>query len=238
VRTQKQAVDELFDAGDALQAAQDRVLAGKGNSQSLRTAADRERAAVDGLVGAARGLLTAEGHELSRAVIERVGNTLHAAALDEDAREQMADGRLQRELQHVGFGPGMAFGGDEGTGAAKTSARPQRTPEAADRKQAAPNGAKSGPGSAKQLEKQREERKRAERERAATVRAARSAEADARRAAARAQRALELAQERRDRAAEALTEAEQELEQARAEAEETADAHRRASEELERLGRR
>ena len=86
------------------------MLAGKGDRTSLREAAERERQAVDELVNAARGLLTSEGQELSPAVIERVGETLHAAALDDEARQQVRSGTLQRELRHVGFGAGTGAG--------------------------------------------------------------------------------------------------------------------------------
>jgi hypothetical protein len=109
VRTQRGAVDELFEAGDALRAAHDQVLGGRGNAGSLRTAVARQRAAVDSLTRAARGLLTSEGHELSPTIIERVSDTLHAAALDDEARAQVRDGRLERELRHVGLG--MTAGG-------------------------------------------------------------------------------------------------------------------------------
>ena len=104
VRTQRQGVDELFEAGDALRAAHDQVLAGRADAGSLRTAVARQRAAVDGLTKAARGLLTTEGHELSATIIERVSDTLSAAALDDEARTQVRDGRLERELRHVGLG--------------------------------------------------------------------------------------------------------------------------------------
>ena len=87
VRTQSKPVADLLEAGDALRAAQDDVLAGRGDAQSLRAAVEHERAAVDALTEAARGLLSSEGQELSETMIERVSDTLHAAALDdEDAR--------------------------------------------------------------------------------------------------------------------------------------------------------
>jgi hypothetical protein len=104
VRTQRQGVDELFGAGDALRKAHDQVLAGRGDAASLRGAVAREREAVDALTSTARGLLTSQGHELSPTIIERVSDTLHAAALDDDARAQVRGGRLERELKHVGLG--------------------------------------------------------------------------------------------------------------------------------------
>ena len=107
VRTQSREVKALFKAGDQLQRAQADLLAGKGDAGKLRAAAEREREAVDELTEAARGLLSSEGHELAQATLDRVSDTLHAAALDEDARGEVQDGCLVRELRHVGLG---AFG--------------------------------------------------------------------------------------------------------------------------------
>jgi hypothetical protein len=221
VRTRGQALEELFTAGDALHDTQEQVLGGHGDAQDLRAAAERERVAVDELLEAGRGLLTSEGHELSAAVLERVSDTLHAAALDDDARQEVEGGRLQRELQHVGFGAGLGLAA--APAAPKKSSRRQ-TPAKRAKREDKPRD-----------DTPREEQRRAAREQAAKITAARTAEADARRGAARARRALELAQERRDRAAAALTEAEQELEQAQAEADQAEDAHRTATSELEEL---
>jgi hypothetical protein len=104
VRTQSRAVKELFAAGDALSNAQEELIAGRGDARSLREANARERSAVDALLALARGLLTGEGHELSPAILDRVSDTLHAAALDDGARDAIRKGRLERELQHVGLG--------------------------------------------------------------------------------------------------------------------------------------
>ena len=60
VRTQRDAVRELFDAGDRLQRAQDEVLSGKGDVDAFRAAADEQRAALHRLSDIARGLLTSE----------------------------------------------------------------------------------------------------------------------------------------------------------------------------------
>jgi hypothetical protein len=109
VRSQPPAARELWDAGDGLAAAQEAVLSGKGSGADLREAAERERAAVDPLVDAARGLLTASGGDLSETTIDRVRATLHAAAIDADAREDVAAGRAARERAPRGL-----FGGDEG----------------------------------------------------------------------------------------------------------------------------
>ncbi|HET6865438.1 MAG TPA: hypothetical protein VFH80_05925 [Solirubrobacteraceae bacterium] len=128
VRTQGKGVDELFEAGDALRAAHDQVLAGSADAGSLRTGVARERAAVEALSKLAGGLLTSDGHELSPTIIERVSETLHAAALDDDARAQVRDGRLERELRHVGLGmtPGVVPARSPRRKAAAAKVEPKR----------------------------------------------------------------------------------------------------------------
>jgi uncharacterized protein YegP (UPF0339 family) len=107
VRSQKRSARELWKAGDQLSAAHDAVLAGKGSGAKLREATERERAAVERLVDAARGLLSASGGDLSEATIERVRETLHAGAIDPDARDEIAGGRTARERAPQGlFGGG------------------------------------------------------------------------------------------------------------------------------------
>ncbi len=214
VRTQRKAVSELFDAGDALRAAQDDVLAGRGDGQSLRAAVERERTAVDSLAAMARGLLSPDGHELSPAIIERVADTLHAAALDDEAREQVREGRLERELRHVGLGarerrarPGaaaaaagsVARGGagtdlEAGAGGTSRPRRSSRTP--------APPG-------------KNESERSANRPKRAPRHGRRSARLAGAPSTPSALTGLQL--ERRDRAAEALSEAEAELDAAEAE---------------------
>jgi hypothetical protein len=186
VRTQGKAVEELFAAGDALRAAHDDVLAGQGDAESLRKAVARERAAVEALTKTTRGLLTTQGHELGAAIIDRVSDTLNAAALDDDARAQVRDGRLERELRHVGLG--MA------TGPAPASPRPRRKPAAQPKQDAAA--------------KQEAAAERAAAEARARARTeARAAEREARRRVERAIRAASSARERREEAAAALEDA-------------------------------
>ncbi len=206
IRSQGRAVAALFAAGDSLQRAQANVLAGAGDAASLREAAAQERAALDELVGTARGLLSSEGHELTATTLERITETLHAAALDENARAQVQDGSLERELRHVGLGSG---------GLAPEVAAGRDRP-------AAPRAKAS---------KQRKTDKPSA-DRAAQLKAARKAETEARHAAERAGRELRAAEQRRDRAAEALAEAEQGLAAARAQAEEAERAHQRAKDAL------
>lgn len=209
VRTQGRDVDGLFAAGDALQDAQSQLLKGRGDGSSLRDAVAREREAVDELAGKARGLLTSGGAELTPTMLERVSDTLHAAALDEEARAQVRDGCLIRELKHVGLG---------GFGTAGTSAPAPK--------------ASRGPAA-----RERKERQQAERAHREQLKAARTAASDARRAAERSERELRSAESRRDDAADALHEAEEALVAARQAAARTSEAHDLAREEFEALQR-
>jgi hypothetical protein len=240
VRTQRDAVADLYAAGDALRGAQTDLLAGSGDGRALRAAGEQERAAVRALVEAARGLLTSDGHELSETVVERVADTLHAAALDEDAREQVREGRLVRELRHVGLGLGESPSSSPGAAPAPKRAAPAAPKRGGAKAKAAAAEAKPTPeqraaeraAERERLAVERAEQERAQRERDEARRAARSAESAARRRAERAARALANAQERHDRAAQALADAEQELADAREEAAEATAAHERAQAEL------
>lgn len=201
VRTQSRAVAELLDAGDALSRAQSEVLAGRGGAQTLRESTLRQRAAVEQLLEAARGLLTADGHELAPATIDRVADTLRAATLDEGARAAVRDGCLTRELRHVGIG--------ETTGVVAPPAPPNVREDGAAKgnsameARAAASGRRESAADPGQVE--------AAHWRAADLSAARKAEADARKAAERCARELDDAQARRDRAADALRDAEEDF---------------------------
>jgi hypothetical protein len=104
IRTQRRAVEAVFEAGDEVKRAQSELLAGQGSARVLREAAGRERRAVDEVTEVARGFLSSEGHEPTPATLDRVSMTLHAAALDEEARGQVREACLEHELRQVGFG--------------------------------------------------------------------------------------------------------------------------------------
>jgi len=213
IRTQARSVKDLFDAGDALRGAHEQAASGRGDAQALRKATQEERAAVETLIEAARGLLTSDGHELSPAVIDRVAETLRAAALDPDARAQVSEGRLERELRHVGLG----FLGEISAA----------TPAAPAPKRKAP--------AAKDKQDQEREAEARERERAQALKDARATEKDARRELERAQKAADSARARRDKAAASLDDAERELADAQAQAQAATAAHDRAAQALDRV---
>ena len=183
VRTQRSPVAALLAAGDALRRVQSELLAGRGDARALRGASRRERDAVAELTEAARGLLNSEGHEPTPATLDRVSETLHAAALDEDVRAQVREGCLERELRRVGFGASGAMSAQPSTGAGGGRSRasggaatptasappaggaPPAMTSARDRKPEA-EPARGGPADRDRAERDRAERERVERERA------------------------------------------------------------------------
>jgi hypothetical protein len=207
----------LFEAGDALSEVQSQVLAGQADGRTLGEAAERERAAVSALVDAARELLVDEGQDPSATVLERVSETLHAAALEDEARQPVAQGRLERELRHVGLGMG-AGGGVHSPAKTKRGAQAPKTKAG---KQAADSDKRAEQAAAR---RRAEAHKRAEAD-----------EADARRQAERAAKALQAAERRRSRAADALEEADTALNAARRAAKAGEEDHRKAERELRRL---
>ena len=102
VRTEKRRAKALFRAAESLGRKQEELAEGRADAAELRQAGDAERRAVSDLVDAAAQL---EGDEaLSDAALERVRETLHATALDEDTRRRVEAARLSQEAAAVGFG--------------------------------------------------------------------------------------------------------------------------------------
>lgn len=83
----------LLRAGERLRAAQEQALAGKG-ADALRDATREERDVVARLLSEARKVLPRP----SQPLLDRVAETLRAAAVDDEARELLKRGRLTREL--------------------------------------------------------------------------------------------------------------------------------------------
>jgi hypothetical protein len=224
LRTQGKAARELWQAGDALAAAQQAILAGKGSGADLRAANERERAAVEPLVDAARGLLTASGGDLSETTIERVRQTLHAGAIDPEAREEVASARVTRERAPQGlFGGGevvtapprrerKAPPAERGAAQRERGAAREGGAAARGRKAATPRGGKAADADRKREEAAARKRDREaavhEREQAARERKEAAARERARKAAAQrvatAEKALAAAEKRSDEAAERL----------------------------------
>jgi hypothetical protein len=198
------AIDELFAAGEQLGDAQRELLAGDGDREMLRAAGQRERAAVDALVTAARAVIGAAGDPASPAALGRIADTLHAAALEPEVQPLVRNGRLDRELRHIGLG-------DSQPGDRPATARPARG-----------SGSSGAADTAK-----RDGQRQAERDRErARLEALRNAETEARHASERAADAVRRAERDRDRAAAALDDADRALATARDHAREAAEHHR------------
>jgi hypothetical protein len=93
---------ELVEAGDRLRNVQQRALAGREAQSEVNAAAGRERDAVRALVAVARSEL---GGRATPQLLDRLSQTLRAAAVDRDLGPVLAAGRLVEELHPVGFGP-------------------------------------------------------------------------------------------------------------------------------------
>jgi hypothetical protein len=184
VRTQKKAINELFKAGDQQIEAQHKAVSGKGSAAALKQAAQKQREATEKLLGAADGLLSSDGHALAAAIQERVSETLRAAAVDPDSREQVKEGCLAKELRFTGMG---GFGAES----------PMHS-EASDEKEAAERRRR-----AEELEAAREREKEARQE-------LRQAQRDLR----EAEKQLRAAEKLRDKASRSAEQAEQALAEA------------------------
>jgi hypothetical protein len=211
VRSQKRSARELWKAGDQLSAAHDAVLAGKGSGAKLREATERERAAVERLVDAARGLLSSSGGDLSEATIERVRETLHAGAIDPDAREEIAGGRTARERAPQGlFGGGadvFAVEAPSRPGKGRAKAEPETKAEPKSKAKAKGDDAAARRREREEAaERKREEAAARKREREQAAARERELKAATERVV-KAQRALAAAQARSAKAAERLEEA-------------------------------
>lgn len=127
MRTQRRAAGELLDAGAALVEAQAGVLAGRRGAGDLRTAAERQRTAVDALHAQAGGLLDERGRAPSAQTLDRVADTLHAVSLDQELHAEAAAGRLVHAQRHIGLGAlGAAAGPPRAAGALETERAARR----------------------------------------------------------------------------------------------------------------
>jgi hypothetical protein len=101
-RTEPKQVSALLDAGTRLREAQQRALGGNASAEEVSEAGAGERDAVRALLVSARKHL---GSRATTPLVDRLSQTLRAAAVDEDARVLLQRGRLTTELRAVGFGP-------------------------------------------------------------------------------------------------------------------------------------
>jgi hypothetical protein len=98
-RDKPKQVDALLQSSESLRDAQQRAIAGKASIEEVNEAAAAERDAIRVLLSSARPLLSSPAH------IEKLAQTLRAAAIDEAARALLQRGRLTEEMTASGFGP-------------------------------------------------------------------------------------------------------------------------------------
>jgi hypothetical protein len=103
VRRRRRERDALLAAGERLRSAHDALLSG-GDAAELREAMQEERVIASGLADCAEAIASETGKS-GAALKERVRATLHAAAVDEEARAELASGRFVHEREAVGLGP-------------------------------------------------------------------------------------------------------------------------------------
>jgi hypothetical protein len=194
VRSQGAAASVLWEAGDAMLSGED-----------LRGAMAAQRAALTPLADAARGMLTARGTFLNEQAVQQVIETLHAAAVDPEARAQVAQARLARPLRLSGLGALPAVAAARGTEAegptVEAEAPPAEAEAPAAEAEAAPPSRAAHDAAAEQP----------------PSRAAREAAAEERRAAKERERVLAAARRRLDRAVRARDRARERVEARRAE---------------------
>jgi hypothetical protein len=130
VRRRREETGALLAAGERLRAAHQALLSGGGRDE-LREAMGEQRELSNVLADCAEAIASETGKS-GPALKERVRSTLHAAALDDDVRGDLAAGRLVREHEAVGLGG--VFG--ESGAAAPAASAPARSGRAEGTKRA------------------------------------------------------------------------------------------------------
>jgi hypothetical protein len=220
VRRRRKETEALLAAGERLRAAHESLLSG-GDQAELREAMQEERELVSGLADCAEAIASETGKS-GPALRERVRSTLHAAAVDEDAREELATGRVVREREAVGLG---TLGAAPVIAPGRARAKPAGEPAKADRSGRTP--AKTGKGGRAATGDGASARGRsATRAKGGSAGAASAARAKERSAAER-----EKAAERERR--EQVAQAERSVKEARAALDEAENSHGDAASELQ-----
>jgi hypothetical protein len=124
VRRRRAETDALLATGKLLRAAHEDLLNG-GDPAVLRETMEKERSLTSALADCAEAIASETGKS-GPALRDRVRATLHAAAVQEEAREELAAGRFTREREAVGLGP---FGSELAAGGAPSEPAERRAPE-------------------------------------------------------------------------------------------------------------
>jgi hypothetical protein len=207
--------DELLAAGEALREAHEALLSGDGDAKAVREATAREREAVREFT------VLALGDGASASTEEKVRATLHAASVDDDVRDLLVAGRLERDAE-AGADPMAMLSSSAKAGGTKPRAAAGAKSGAA--KSGGSGATKSGGSAARSGGSDGKKASRAG--------ATKSVPSEAER---RRIKAAERAQEAADRAVTAQAEAEAAAERARSTLEEAEAAARKARAVVEDL---
>ena len=101
-REEPKQVAALLEGGSRLRELQQQALAGKARADEVSDAATMEREAVRTLLTSTRRIL---GDRATQPLLDKLSQTLRAAAVDDGARALLQRGRLTEDLAAVGFGP-------------------------------------------------------------------------------------------------------------------------------------
>jgi hypothetical protein len=112
-------------------------LSSAGARERLGEAADMQRDLIRSLVRCAEELLEAGGHGANEQTLNKVADTLRAAALDEELREQVSAGRVVKEQRAAGLGPLESLPAPPKKSKAKKAKAKSRKPAGPDPKQVA-----------------------------------------------------------------------------------------------------
>jgi len=102
VRRRRAETNALLATGKRLRKAHEDLLSG-GDPAVLREAMEEERSLTSALADCAEAIASETGKS-GPALRDRVRSTLHAAAVEDDAREELATGRFVRERETIGLG--------------------------------------------------------------------------------------------------------------------------------------
>jgi hypothetical protein len=136
-RRQAGLVEQLIDGSERLRRAQHDLLQG-GPAQAVWEATLAEREVLGRLTHEAERILAGADYGATRGMLDRISDTLAAAAADENRREQLRRGILTQEMRRAGFGDILsAPAAPRDRAAAKAPAREKTKPAAKSPKQAA-----------------------------------------------------------------------------------------------------
>jgi hypothetical protein len=95
-------VAKLLEVGGELRRGQEEMLAGSPDREALRKAGRREQEVVDSLIRTAEAI--GREHKIGSTVLDRVNETLRAAAGDPEVARAIELGRLEREQRAISIG--------------------------------------------------------------------------------------------------------------------------------------